>query len=274
MSREEIISSAIAKYVAEKGGYDFYESRVDQAASEITRDGFVVLYRKKTKEKLATYQVDELGLSADIVNAVHQPSDQEPSIGIVISFETTGDNRKIVGLASSAILLIGSLSPIVSIPLASSINYVHNERGDGLLIIAISVASAYFSLTSKYNQLRRTGLASLAVISTTLWMFQLKISELKGSLDRDLTGNPFRGLADAAFSSVRLEWGWILLIGGSLTLISLSCLVKSEKGLVLPRYAIRPEPGNFGRNIPLLVGLATIFGLIFALFLSILEVTG
>jgi hypothetical protein len=151
-----------------------------------------------------------------------------------------------------------------------SINYVHNGRGDGVLIIAISIASAYFCLTSRYAQLRRTGLASLVVISTTLWMFQIRTSELKASLDRDLSGNPFRGLADFAFSSVRLEWGWILLIGGSLTLITLSCLDKTESGLILPRQALRPEPGSYSRNIPLLVDLSAVLGLVFAAILNML----
>ena len=270
MRREEIISSAIAKYVAEKGGYDFYASRIDRKATTITTDGYVTLFKRKSMEKLAVYQIDELGLSADVVNALHQPALHESTNADYISFELIDDRRTIVGLAGSAMLLIGSLCPIVSLPVVGSINYVYNGRGDGLLIIAISVASAYFSFTSRYAQLRRTGLASLAVISTSLWSFQIKISELKASLNSDLEGNPFRGLADLAFSSVRLEWGWILLIGGSLTLITLSCLVKTESGLIMPRHVLRPEPGSYSRNLPLLVGLTVVFGLILASILNAL----
>ena len=268
MSREEIINSAIAKYVAEKGGYDFYESRIDRGATKITKEGYVSLFKIKTMEKLVTYQIDELGLTADVVNALHRPGTHECATGDLIGFEMINSHRKTVGLLGSAMLLLGSLCPIVSLPVVGSINYVHNGRGDGLLIIAISIASIYFALCSKYSQLRRTGLASLAIISTSLWMFQIRISELKSSLDRDLDGNPFRGIADLAFSSVRLEWGWILLIGGSLTLITLSCLVKTERGLILPRNALILESGSYSRNLPLLVGLTVVAGLVFALILN------
>jgi hypothetical protein len=274
MSKEEIISAAIAKYVAEKGGYDFYASRVDRRAIKISEEGYVMLFKKKTLEKLATYQMDELGISAEVINSINQPLSTGVTNEELNGFEFKSDHRKIVGLIGSTVLLIGSICPIVSLPVVGSVNYLHNGRGDGLLIIAIAIASAYFALTSRYVQLRRTGLAALAVISTTLWMFQIKIGEIKASLERDLADNPFRGLADLAFSSVRLEWGWVLLIGGSMTLITLSCLVKKESTLILPRHAIRPESGNYSSNIPLLVGLTVVFGSVVATILNVLGIAG
>lgn len=46
---------AVEKYIAEKGGHDFYANRVDPYASTIETDGTVILRRKKTLEVLAKY---------------------------------------------------------------------------------------------------------------------------------------------------------------------------------------------------------------------------
>ena len=79
MSNEQIINAAIAKYVIEKGGFEFYASRVDRAATKFTREGYIILFRKKTKEKLVAYQIDELGLSAEEANSLPKAKLGDPT---------------------------------------------------------------------------------------------------------------------------------------------------------------------------------------------------
>jgi hypothetical protein len=40
---------------------------------------------------------------------------------------------------------------------------------------------------------------------------------MKAQMDDQLTGNPFRGLADMAYNSIQMQWGWaVLLLGAGL----------------------------------------------------------
>lgn len=59
-----------------------------------------------------------------------------------------------------------------------------------------------------------------AVLVFTFVRFRGILSDMRGILDRDLGGNPFRGLADAAAGSVQLEWGWAVLVVGAGMLIA------------------------------------------------------
>jgi hypothetical protein len=69
-----------------------------------------------------------------------------------------------------------------------------------------------------------------AVTFYTLISLMLRINELKASLGSDLEGNPFAGLAEGLAASVRLEWGWIILILAevALVLIALNVIPKAK----------------------------------------------
>jgi hypothetical protein len=47
-----------------------------------------------------------------------------------------------------------------------------------------------------------------------------RIAQMNSSLQSDLAGNPFRGMAEALAGSVQLEYGWAVLVVGSLFLLS------------------------------------------------------
>lgn len=122
--------------------------------------------------------------------------------------------RQLVAIAGAALLLLGIFAPIVTLPLVGSVNYFHNGKGDGSIIGALAVATVYFAITRKYKRLWWTGLGAAGVMLFTFIAFQLRISELKSSMEKDLAGNPFRGLADMAVGSIQLSWGWVILVFG------------------------------------------------------------
>lgn len=63
-----IFQSAISKYVESKGGFEFYGNSVDPATSFLSKDGLIVLRKKRSSETVAEYRVDELGLSREEIN--------------------------------------------------------------------------------------------------------------------------------------------------------------------------------------------------------------
>ena len=120
---------------------------------------------------------------------------------------------------ASILLLIGCFTPLASIPAMGTITYLRDGRGDGLLVLGISIAVFYFGTQRKYQIIRKLGLLNASIISITYWDYQIKLAFATRSLNRSLEGNPFRGFADTALQSVKLEWAWFLLIIGSVLLL-------------------------------------------------------
>jgi hypothetical protein len=121
------------------------------------------------------------------------------------------DKRQTIGLAGVAALAIGVFVPLVSLPIVGSLTYFNNGKGDGTFVLALAVISALIVLTKRYRALWLTGLASLGLIGYSF----MNIARALAGLERELAGNPFRGLANA-----QMQWGWALLVIGSLLLLA------------------------------------------------------
>lgn len=127
--------------------------------------------------------------------------------------------RQAIGLLGSVLLVIGVFSPIVSIPIMGAISYIHDGRGDGVLILIAALISFVMVIARQYWALYWTGGFGLLVMIFTIALLTSRIADVKQDMARDLAGNPFRGLANAAMSAVHLEWGWGLLIAGAVLLL-------------------------------------------------------
>jgi hypothetical protein len=64
-----------------------------------------------------------------------------------------------------------------------------------------------FMFRGLYPWVYGTGLGLLLIIGGVFARLSSTIATLKSNADRELSGNPFRGLADAAMASVQLQWG-------------------------------------------------------------------
>lgn len=123
-----------------------------------------------------------------------------------------------LGAAGSILLLLGPFLPIVRVPFAGPQNYVQNGQGDGMLIVLLAVASLVVVIARRPQWLVVTGGLSALLITLTFVRLISAIDEMGRSVDRELAGNPFRGLADVALQGVGLEWGWVVLfLGAGLT---------------------------------------------------------
>jgi RNase P subunit RPR2 len=147
------------------------------------------------------------------------PQRREPDLDRVMA------RKQMLGLIGSLILFVGVFTPIISLPIVGSVNYFQNGKGDGVIILALAIASLILTLTKRYRGLWFTGMGTLSVMVFTFVNFQMRMSEMQTQMESQLSGNPFRGLADMAMQSVQIQWGWALLIVGA--------------GLVIAAAAIR-----------------------------------
>ena len=154
------------------------------------------------------------------IHAEHKPESSQPN---------TVANQ-VLGLIGSAMLLLGVFMPIISVPIFGSINYFRNGEGDGVFVLVLGLASILLVLLNKYQWLFLTGIGALGVMAFTFVNVYSKLAEAKSSASRDLAGNPFKGLADAAIESIQFEWGWGVLVLGAILLIA-AAIVEPKKTL-------------------------------------------
>jgi len=134
------------------------------------------------------------------------------------------NKKQALGMIGAATLAFGVFAPFVSVPFLGSTNYFQNGKGDGTLVLALAVLAFVFVLINAYKWLWVMGAASLAVLLFTFVNFQTKMSSMKADMARELAGNPFGEIANAALQSVQLQWGWPLLVIGSCFLIASSVI--------------------------------------------------
>jgi hypothetical protein len=184
------------------------------------------VYCKACGRPLATPKVSRsLQVTGQVANAGGAPAviatERRQTVGQDSSQQRNPDLDRIVarkqmlGLIGSLVLFVGVFTPIISLPIVGTMNYFQNGKGDGVIVLALAIVSLILTLTKRYRGLWFTGIGSLAVMIFTFVNFQMRMSELQAQMESQLSGNPFRGLADMAMQSVQIQWGWAVLIVGA-----------------------------------------------------------
>jgi len=129
------------------------------------------------------------------------------------------ERRQTLGYVGSITLMIGVFTPIVSLPIVGSQNYFQNGHGDGMILLVLAAVALWGTVARQYAATVIPGLISLALLVYAFVGFQSRIEEMRAAMDRDLAGNPFKGLGEVMLQSVHLDWGWAVLVAGSVLLI-------------------------------------------------------
>lgn len=129
----------------------------------------------------------------------------------------TFSNRELTGLAGSALLLIGVFTPILSMPVIGSISILQQGWG-GYFLLSLAIGSAIMLFTRREQGFRITAAGSLCFVLYSLVSQQIGLRQMKSELD---TGddNLFAGLTKLATNNVQPQWGWGVLLVGSLLLV-------------------------------------------------------
>ena len=160
-----------------------------------------------------------------------------PTAGSVLTGSEHGNNEaqvvfepcQFVGYGGVLALVLGCFAPLVHLPIVGSINYIYNGRGDGIIVLTLTIAAGALTFLRKYRGVSFVTLAIAAVCTFTFIRFATLMADMRRSVNSDLQGNPFRGLADAMVNSVGLDWAWaLLIIGIALLLISALMGIRSK----------------------------------------------
>ena len=134
----------------------------------------------------------------------------------MLAENTTMDKRQIFAIIGCFMLFVGVFAPFISVPILGSMNYFQNGKGDGTVVLMLAVTSLVAVLYRKYRWLWVTGLGSLGLLAFAFFKFQYRMSSMKADIAKRLGRNPFHDLGDFA---IQMEWGWALLLAGSLMLL-------------------------------------------------------
>ena len=99
------------------------------------------------------------------------------------------NRKKILGFSGSAIMIVGSSMPIVSLPFGS-ITYFNNGQGDGVLILLLSAVAAVLTWRNLYKFLWMPGAVATVLMLFALSRFVQVMNEAKLQLS-SMSGNIF-----------------------------------------------------------------------------------
>lgn len=148
--------------------------------------------------------------------------------------------KKLLAVFGSVLLFVGVFTPLISLPIVGSINYFQNGKGDGIFILVLAVVSLILALTNCYEGLWITAGGSLAVLTFTFVQFQMTRQQILSVMDKDLSGNPFAGLARLAVDSVQIQWGWALLLVG-VGMVLAGAVLKDERPSARPLFSLHAK---------------------------------
>jgi hypothetical protein len=211
-----------AKQVPPESAADFIFKGVQKLNIEPAYD--VHVYGRRVGEPFATW-CHEYELKARpfaLVNSsVRQQNQTSSESGLTIrlsginSEELNLDIVQLMGFVGIAITILGIFSPILTAPVVGTVNYFKNGSEEAIILIVLMAVSTFLLAKKHYSWLYGSSVWAFLLVGGTFWYYQSLISDLKASADRELAGNPFRGLADMAMAATGLSWGWFLLFLGT-----------------------------------------------------------
>jgi len=142
------------------------------------------------------------------------------------------DLRMILGLVGSLVLVAGVFAPIFSFGRLASVTYLGHSTLDGTVVLIIAASSIILSLAKKYKLLLTSGIAALIAVAVPFLLMQARFYQMRSEIEKDLEGNPFAGLASGFANAIQIEWGWAVLLIGSLILIAAALLKTRESELL------------------------------------------
>ena len=211
-----------AKQVPPEAAADFIFKGVQKLNIEPAYD--VHVYGRRVGEPFATwcYDYELKARPFALVNSSVRQRDQissEPGFTIrlsgVNSEELNLDVVQVMGFFGIVITILGVFSPIFTAPIVGTVNYFKNGSEEAIILIVLTALSAFLLARKQYSWLYGSSVWSFLLVGGTFWYYQSLISDLKASTNRELAGNPFRGLADMAMAATGLSWGWFLLFLGT-----------------------------------------------------------
>ncbi len=138
------------------------------------------------------------------------------------------DAQIVLAVIGGLLLGLGVFLPIINIPMAGAVNYFNNGSGDGVVVLVVALVSLGLAVRRHFHWLWTAGIGTVLFLAGTLIRLEEKLIEARHSLDIEMAGNPFKGMAELAANAIQIQWGWAVLFLGAGCLIAAAAMRKSR----------------------------------------------
>ncbi|OFX74455.1 MAG: hypothetical protein A2X12_08810 [Bacteroidetes bacterium GWE2_29_8] len=129
--------------------------------------------------------------------------------------------KQLISFIGSLVIIIGVFMPIMSIPMLQiTVSYFEGGKGDGVYVLIFVLISIIFTLLKNYKYIWISIVGIIGTMSYSYFNINSRKLELENLVNSKLENNPigeiFQSFAELAINSVKIEWGWIIIIFGVL----------------------------------------------------------
>jgi hypothetical protein len=135
-----------------------------------------------------------------------------------------------IGAIGSLVMMTGVFAPFLRSPANGSVDYFRGGAGIGVFMLAAGVAAIVLVVINQRLFLFGPGCVGLCLLAYSFLDFQQKIGAAKLKLETKLTGNPFKGLAEASINNMGFDWGFYLLAAGCVAVIAAALIPAKRAG--------------------------------------------
>ena len=124
--------------------------------------------------------------------------------------------RQKLGFGAAAALLFGVFCPVMQLPFVGGMSL--SQGTYGYILIAMALLAAVAVGTQRWKVVWVPAITSCLQLNWMLVRYVQMKREMKSEMG-ELEDNPVAGLAQLAITSVRLDWGVIVLLAASVGLV-------------------------------------------------------
>lgn len=138
--------------------------------------------------------------------------------------------EQVVAFLGSALVYFGLFAPALDVPIFGSLSYCHYANAELWIVLALLFATVVLAALKRTPWLWATGLGCGACISYTALGLWQNARGAQEEIRTRLAGNAFQELAQATLNSVQVEWGWTVLIAGTMCIVAAAAMSDPDKG--------------------------------------------
>lgn len=165
---------------------------------------------------------------------------------------TNGDDSPSPPLLLRAIaLLVGVFCPVVSVPIVGNLNYIGTSKAAGVLVLACGAMALVFAITDEMEWAWSAGLPALGAVGFSCYQYYAKIADMRASMDKELAGNPFAGLAKNLTEVIQPQWGLAVMFIGGVLVTASTFLPAGEERSSMREIRVCPSCAEYIRRAAL-----------------------
>jgi hypothetical protein len=136
---------------------------------------------------------------------------------------------KCIAVVGSLLLAIAPFAPFISVPVLGRFTLFYQGKGDGVILIVVSLVAMGLSLFGRYEFLWVSGALGLFEIGNLFYFFYQRLPEIIENYNSETKGNQFGFIGNITLSRVDADWGVMVLLLGTLATLGVAIFIAVKR---------------------------------------------